>query len=461
VGSRTARRVAGPPVVLVLVGIIHGCASPPEAPSRRGFVLEAALRIPGDAPRGELGFRFGAPRDADGDGIADIAAGARFTDIRGNQEGTASVWSTGDGRRLARREGDVEAGLFGQTALIGPDADADGFPDVIASAPNGRIDGTYRGVVSAFSPRSGRVIWRREGEPYLNFGWHAALLGDVDGDGVEDVIAGATATDTPGKAHVLSGRDGSTLHTFVSTGANDLFGWHVSRAADLDLDGKADVLVGAPSAKAPGGGPAVGAVFAFSIADGHVIRSWHGSIPDGEFGQVVCALGDLDGDGTGDVGIGTPCRAPPEAPASLPGEASVFSGRSGERLQHWTGKTAGELYGRIVADAGDIDGDGTRDVAVGAPWHSAPGREKAGRFEVRSGKSGEVIARVEGDRTDGWLGWHIEAGERLGPSRRHGLVVSALRSEEGGVPAAGAIIVYEVLTTAEAGRRAALTAGGR
>ena len=438
-GPRTARRVAGPSVVLVLAGSFHGCASQPGAPARSGIALVERLRIAGDAPRGELGFRFGAPRDADGDGSADIAAGARFTDIRGNQEGAVCVWSTSGGRRLARWEGDIEAGLFGQTALIGPDADADGFRDVIASAPNGRIAGVYRGMVSALSPRSGRVIWRLEGEPYLNFGWHVALLGDIDGDGVEDILAGATATDTPGKAHVLSGRDGSILRTLVSPGVNDLFGWHVSPAGDLDRDGKAEVLVGAPSAKAKGAASAAGAVFALSVDDGRIVRGWQGAIPDGEFGQVVCALGDLDGDGTDDVGIGAPCR---ESPAPLPGEASVFSGRSGARIRHWTGRTSGELYGRMIADAGDIDGDGARDVAIGAPWHGGPGLEKAGRFEVRSGRSGEIIADVAGDRADGWLGWHIQAGESLGPDRRRGLVVSALRSAEGGIPAAGAIVIF-------------------
>lgn len=440
-GPRSARRLAGPLAVLA-VASIHGCTSAPEAPARPGIVLEEALRIPGDARRGELGFRFGAPRDADGDGIADIVAGARFTDLRESQEGTVAVWSTAGGRRLARWEGEVDGALFGQAALLGPDADADGFPDVIASAPNGRIAGTYRGVVSALSPRSGRVIWRREGEPDLNLGWHLALLGDIDADAVEDIIAGATATNAPGKAHVLSGRDGSTLRTLVSPGVNDLFGWHVSRAGDHDLDGKAEVLVGAPSAKAPGAGAATGAVYALSVDDGRVVRAWHGTIPDGEFGQVVCALGDLDGDGTEDVGIGAPCRAPPGEPATRTGEASVFSGRSGKRLHLWTGRTAGELYGRMIADAGDLDGDGMRDVAVGAPWHGAPGLEKAGRFEVRSGKSGEVIVDVAGDRPEGWLGWHIQAGEALGPNRGRGLVVSALRSPEGDVPAAGAIIVY-------------------
>src|SRR5688572_12326628 len=123
-GPRSAGRLAGLIACLAAARSIPGCVSAPEAPARPGVVLEEALRIPGDAPRGELGFRFGAPRDADGDGVADIAAGARFTDLRETQEGTVSVWSSAGGRRLARWDGDVDGALFGQAAILGPDADA-------------------------------------------------------------------------------------------------------------------------------------------------------------------------------------------------------------------------------------------------------------------------------------------------------------------------------------------------
>lgn len=424
------------------VFLVAGCAGgPQEAPSA---LLVPALRIAGRVAKGELGFRFGPPRDVDGDGVSDLAAGARFTDLEFTQMGSAAVWSSADGRELARWDGAVADALFGHAVLVGPDADRDGLADVVVAAPNGRYGDVYRGALFAYSPRSGKVLWSRLGEPYETLGWHLALAGDQDGDGVEDVFAGAPVTGGTGKVYLIGGRDGAVLRVFpspsTSTGSDDLFGWYASATGDLDGDGRQDLVVGAPSAQR--NGVALGAAYAISTASGKVLHSWHGRHPHGEFGQVVCGLDDLDGDGAGEVAVAEPRREAPGAAEKLLGEVTVFSGRSGERLFHWVGVEPGELYGRMVASAPDLDGDGVRDIAVGAPWSTVNGMEKAGRFEVRSGRNGSVLFEAWGDRTDGWLGWHIEAGEGLGPERRRGLVVSALRSAEGSKEGAGALVVF-------------------
>src|SRR5262249_40132259 len=73
---------------------------------------------------------------------------------------------------------------------------------------------------------------------------------------------------------------------------------------------------------------------------------------------------------------------------TLPGEVHIYSGKTGKELRHWAGSQPGELYGRMIVDAGDLDGDGVDDMAIGAPWHRRDSADRVGRVEFRSGKSG-------------------------------------------------------------------------
>jgi hypothetical protein len=399
--------------------------------------------IPGTRANGELGFRFGSPRDVDGDGIAEIAAGARFTDLDLTQMGTVAVWSSAGGVELAAWDGLAQDALFGHSVLIGSDIDRDGRPDIVASAPNGRYRGIHRGVVLARSVLSGTTLWSVAGEPDEALGWHLALAGDHDGDGIEDILAGAPGKGERGMVYLLDGRSGSTLASFASNERDDQFGWYVS-AADLDGDGLEDVLVGAPSAGTPEA-PRSGAAHAISSAGGRSLHVWRGREANGQLGEVVAALSDVDGDRVPDVGVSATFHPNLTGDERLVGEVAVFSGATGKEIFRFRGRQSSELYGRMLAPAGDVDGDGTGDITIGAPWWKSPdGGERTGRFEVRSGRSGEIILAEEGDRAGLWLGWHITAGENLGAARENGLVVSALRSEENGLPGAGSIRVYAV-----------------
>jgi len=430
------RRLAGP-----LLLVLAGCAprsstgeSEPEAP------LTHLLRIAGSASRGELGFRFSPPLDCDGDGIADLALGARYTDLELTGMGTVTVWSSRGGSELAHWEGHVPDGLFGHAVLMHPDIDGDGLADVVASAPNGKYYEVPRGAVFARSPRTKRLLWSRLGEPLEGIGWHLSLAADLDRDGIREVLAGAPGG-TRGKVMLLAGRNGSVLRAYTSALEHDQFGWYAVGTGDLDGDGLGDVLVGAPSEPA-GGVESAGAVHLLSISDGRELRAWHGGARNGQLGEVLAALPDIDGDGKDDVAIGAPFRPSSPGEETQPGEAFVYSGATGKLLWRWTGRKPGELYGRMVAHAGDLDGDGAADVAVGAPWHLSPAGQKVGRFEVRSGRTGAVLAEAEGNERDLWLGWHIEAGASLGPAKRRGLVVSSIWSGENGLAAAGAVHAY-------------------
>jgi len=68
----------------------------------------------------------------------------------------------------------------------------------------------------------------------------------------------------------------------------------------------------------------------------------------------------------------------------------------------------------MVVSAGDLDGDGVDDVAIGAPWHRRAAAERAGRVELRSGRTSRVLSELSGDEADCWFGWHI----RRAPIRR-------------------------------------------
>src|SRR5262249_50978663 len=159
--------------------------------------------------------RFGEPLDVDGDGDADIAAGARFKLQRGTlQAGSAAVWSGATGKLIRAWDGEPSDGLFGHWVMPVPDISGDRLPHpglAGAHAPGG---GRMRGVLVARSPKTGKELWRRAETESENLGWDLTLAGDQDGDGHTDLFVGAPA-ELSGRVYLLSGKDGSVLRTYM------------------------------------------------------------------------------------------------------------------------------------------------------------------------------------------------------------------------------------------------------
>ncbi len=221
------------------------------------------------------------------------------------------------------------------------------------------------------------------------FGFDVSGAGDVNGDGFADLIVGAPMDDnnglSSGSARVLSGIDGNVLYEFFGDAAGEIFGWSVSGAGDVNDDGFADLVVAAPTNVndiAPNGSARV-----LSGMDGSVLYTFNGDPTADFFGRELSGAGDVNGDGFADLIVGYP----------LNDSARVFSGVDGSVLYNFEGDLAGDLFGRKVSGAGDVNGDGFADLIVGAPMDDTINGLESGSARVFSGVDGSVLYTFNGD----------------------------------------------------------------
>jgi hypothetical protein len=140
-------------------------------------------------------------------------------------------------------------------------------------------------------------LWEQSGPlPRTDFlGWSARFIGDVDGDGVVDLLAGSAPYTTPGFALLVSGATGATIHNWSGASAGDSFGMTVANAGDTDGDGIDDALIGAPDAYGLSGG--IGAIYLYSGASGALRFSVAGTHSGDLLGYSLAGVGDVNGDG--------------------------------------------------------------------------------------------------------------------------------------------------------------------
>lgn len=240
-------------------------------------------------------------------------------------------------------------------------------------------------------------------QAFAYFGNAVAGVEDINGDEVVDLLVGAHDQDVgnnndQGQAFVFSGTDGSLILTLDDPIPQETarFGSAVAGAGDVNGDGVFDLLVGA-YAQTIGGISYRGQVFVFSGIDGSLIFTLNNPTPNAaSFGYKAANVGDVNGDGLPDFLVGAHSQT--VNGNNLQGQAYVFSGSDG-RLLHTLDDPTPQAYayfGFAVAGAGDVNSDGLADLLVGAYSQTVGGNEFQGKaFVFVSGESGEMEIQID------------------------------------------------------------------
>jgi hypothetical protein len=374
-----------------------------------GFIIQ------GDAAGDRAGISVGSAGDVNGDGFDDLIVGANAGDDGGYDAGEAYIvfgkaescgTVDGSGRAVIDLttlapadgfivQGDAEADNTGLSAASAGDVNGDGFDDVIVGSTTneayvifgraggfGTVDGTGRAVIdlTTLAVADGFII--QGDDPNDDAGFSVASAGDVNGDGLDDLIVGAPGGDDggdyAGEAYVVFGKAGG-FATLESTGR-----------AVIDL-----------TMLAP--------------ADGFIIQ---GDKIGDEAGHSVASAGDVNGDGFDDLIVGAPFI---DYAGSYAGKAYVVFGKAegfgtvdatGRAVVDLTlldvangfviqGDTAGDQAGVRVASAGDVNGDGFDDVIVGAFLGDDGGKDAGEAYVIFGGDflGNVVFAGDSGDNT--------------------------------------------------------------
>ncbi len=347
----------------------------------------------GEAAGDQFGWIARNAGDVDGDGINDVTTSAPTWGADGSQAGKIYTYSGASGALLWEAVGGP-GDQFGIGIEAAGDVNGDGIPDVVGGAPGGNYVQVHHG-------RTGEVLIRfdgaQEGEA---LGQKVSDLGDLNGDGFDDVMGGAPSNDLAGEdagaVYVISGADGSVLHTWLgeTAGAN-LGSAGGGRVAE---DGSALVAIGAPGA-GPFGSGRVYVYRGLEDEPAFIVESDEQGAALG--GMFVSIVGDVDADGTRDVyasdwshgGLG-----------ASTGRIHVHSGATGERLFTLSGEAAGDGFGIGPADAGDVDGDGHDDLVVGA-WQHASLAVSGGKVYVHSGADASLMSTITGQVMGETLGF--------------------------------------------------------
>ncbi len=403
-----------------------------------------------------FGYSIADIGDMNGDGISDIAVGAlgdngytgaiyvMFMNRNGTVSDTIKINNnTKNGPLL------YSGDQFGSAIANIGDLNGDGISDVAVGARNDDTGNTDSGVIHImFMNGNGTILRTVEinststNGPVLGyqdyFGRSIADIGDLNGDGISDIAVGAIGDNSyTGAVHVMfMNRNGTVSNTIeINSGttngpaldSNDRFGASIANIGDLNGDGTSDIAVGAWGNIHYYGPPDptpvmnTGAIHIMLLnSNGSISRTIEinadtlGDVivsPFDQFGYSIANIGDLNGDGISDVAVGQPAHD-----ADAPGALSTDNtGATHVLLLNSDGSTSrtisidettnglvlssGDYFGSSIANIGDLNGDGTPDIAVGAWGDDSASGNDVGTVHVMFIDAPPIISNITSNAT--------------------------------------------------------------
>jgi hypothetical protein len=370
--------------------------------------------VTGVAPYDAAGGSVAGAGDVNGDGMDDFIIGAKGVSSNQPDAGAAYI-------------------LFG---------DSGGFPAVLGLESLDGINGFVLNGVRA--------------DDYTGISVSAA--GDVNGDGVGDVIIGALRADPRGRRNAgtsyvvfgsagthapalsLDSLDGSNGFALHGAARDDASGSVVSMAGDLNGDGFGDVVIAAWAANPHavnragaafvvfGRGSGFPAALDLGALDGTDGFALHGTDTHDYAGRSVSEAGDVNGDGIGDLIVGA--RGGDPADRNIAGEIYVLFGHTGSFVPELElssidggngfvihGADAYDMAGQSASGAGDVNGDGVADIVIGAYFAAPDGMLWAGTAYVVFGRANGFTPTLDLATLDGHDGFAmpgLHPGDTLG-----------------------------------------------
>ncbi len=288
---------------------------------------------------------------------------------------------------------DEERDYPGSTAQNAGDVNNDGVNDIIVGSYGETVGSLVLGAVRVLSGVDGTLLYRINGEyDYSLFGENVGSVGDVNGDGYDDFMVSAPSDDDyhfPA-VHVFSGIDGSELHKVIFDEYFLYPSFSSSRLGDVNSDGYDDFIIGNVDIT-NNNGDRVGNVKVYSGIDGSVLHNLNGTDPQVFLGSNVSGIGDVDKDGHADFLVGQ---------YQVNGSPSVglYSGKDGSLVRTFVGD---EPLGRssrkgyfTLSNAGDVNNDQVPDIIIGSslpienPYHDP----QLGYVQIFSSDDASTIA---------------------------------------------------------------------